>query len=351
MRDDGDVRDDVAPLPEGRDPALPAGSGQDAAVPPWGTPGRPTPAPADPPEEAAPGWGTPAAGGPPRPPHGEGVPTWGTPPVAGLPQPRRGGGGRRSGLGRAGAGVAGGAAIAGKVGLVTKALLLLKGLAVLGKVKVLGSMLISVAVYALFWGWKFALGFVLLLAVHEFGHVVALRAQGVPASAPMFVPMMGAFVTVKGRQRSVAEEAWSAMAGPAAGALGCLAVLQLADLNGSLLLRALAYTGFLVNLFNLLPMLPLDGGRIAGALHPAVWLGGLGLAAVMLLWRPSPVLGFVLVLGGFEAVRRWRQHRAGGAGDYYAIPPQARGWIAAGYVGLAAACLYGMHLAYVARPA
>lgn len=326
----------------------PNSPGQDRQLPSWGAPaGGSTGAPE--PIAGAPTWGTPepTPGAPARgaPEPMPGPPAWGTPvpPPPQAPRRRRAGG--------IGAGLGGGAALAGKAGLLSKLFLAVKGLAVLGKFKVLLSMLVSVGAYTLFWGWKFALGFVILMAIHEFGHVLVLRAQGVPASAPMFVPFLGAFVAVKGPQRSVAEEAWSALAGPVAGVLGATACLQLATLDGSLLLRALAYAGFLLNLFNLIPALPLDGGRVAGALHPAIWLGGMALAVLLLVWRPSPVLFLVLILGGMEAWRRWRQHRAGLAGDYYSVRPATRAWLAAGYVAIAAACLWGMHVAYVATPA
>jgi Zn-dependent protease len=253
---------------------------------------------------------------------------------------------------RAGGGaVAAGGAAAAKSGLLVKLLLALKGLAVLAKFKFALSMVVSIGAYALFWGWRFAAGFVLLLAVHELGHVVVLRAQGVQASAPMFIPFLGAFVSVRSPQRSVADEAVSALAGPIAGAAGSYAVLELSHATGSQLLQALAYTGFFLNLFNLLPMLPLDGGRVAGALHPAIWAAGMAVAVVFLLSHPSPVLVFVLVIGGLEAVRRWRARRAGEAGDYYTVPPRVRGLIAAGYVTVALVCLWGMHVAYLPQSA
>jgi len=276
-------------------------------------------------------------------PHGS---PYGTPPYG-----PSGGRRHRGAAGRIGAGGAAAAAAAGKAGLLAKMFLAFKGLAVLVKFKAGLSLLLSVGVYAIFWGWKFALGFVLLLFVHEIGHVVVLRAQGVPASAPMFIPFLGAFVAVKGPQRSVADEAWSAMAGPIAGTIGAVATLQLANLDGSLLLRALAYTAFLINLFNLVPALPLDGGRVAGALHPAVWGLGILAAVGLLIYRPSPVLIFVLLLGGMEAYRRWNQRRAGQAGEYYSVPPAMRAALGVTYVAIAVACLYGMHVAHVANPA
>jgi Zn-dependent protease len=239
---------------------------------------------------------------------------------------------------------AGGAA--GAAGIFAKILLSIKGLAFLLHFKTLGSMLISVVVYTIFFGWKFAVGFVLLLFVHEMGHVFVLRAQGVKASAPMFIPLFGAFVSVKGPQRSVAAEAVSALAGPAAGVLSAGVVMAIADFNHSPLLRALAFTAFLVNLFNLLPALPLDGGRVAGALHPAVWFVGMGAAVAFLFWRPSPVLFLILILGSFEAIRRWRERRAGQAGDYYQVPKAQRIQIGIAYVIVAVLCLAGMAATY-----
>jgi Zn-dependent protease len=317
-----------------------AAPGTDAPPAPNGA--GPAPAWGPPPEQNGAGTAPPERGTPPEPPAGG--------PPDGPPLPQQRDGNRRSGWGKAAGAGAGAAALAGKAGLLGKALLLFKGLAVLAKFKVLGSMLLSVGVYALFWGWQFALGFVVLLAVHEFGHIAAARARGVEVSAPMFIPMVGAFVAMKDRPRSVADEAWTALAGPAAGLLGSIACLELAQLSDSLLLRALAYTSFLLNLFNLVPALPLDGGRVAGALHPGVWLAGIGVAVVVLLWRPSPVLGFVLVLGAIEAVRRWREHRSGQDTGYHRIPATTRGWIATAYVAAAALCLWGMHVSYVPRP-
>jgi Zn-dependent protease len=255
--------------------------------------------------------------------------------------------GKRRWAGRAGGGAVAAGGAAAKSGLLVKLLLGLKGLVLLGKFKFALSMIISIGAYALLWGWRFAVGFVLLIAVHELGHVVVLRAQGMQVSAPMFIPFLGAFVSVRSPQRSVAEEATSAIAGPVVGAAASYAVLEFSRATGSPLLQALAYTGFFLNLFNLLPALPLDGGRVAGALHPAIWAVGMGAAVLFLLWHPSPVLVFVLLFGGIEAVRRWRAHRAGQTGAYYSVPTRTRALIAAAYVAVALFCLWGMNAAYL----
>jgi Zn-dependent protease len=246
----------------------------------------------------------------------------------------------------------GGAAAAGGVALklTGKLALLGKSLLVLAKFKTAFSMLISVALYSIFWGWKFAVGFVLLILVHEFGHVFVLRAQGVKASAPMFIPFLGAFVKLEGPQRSVVQEAVSSLAGPAVGLLGAAGVFAAAQQTDSPFLYALAYTGFLINLFNLAPVLPLDGGRVAGALHPAIWIAGMLGAVALLIFFPSPVAVFILILGGMETWRRWRDRKAGRTGDYFNVPSVTRWKIGAAYVVVVLACVYGMHAAYLPPP-
>lgn len=250
---------------------------------------------------------------------------------------------------RKGAGAAAGtAAVATKAGLLAKVFVALKALLVIGKFKTLATMLVSVVAYSWIFGWKYAVGFVALMFVHEMGHVFAFRAQGVKVSAPMFVPFLGAFVEM-GETQSVRQESLGAVAGPATGAAAAVAVLAVADSTGSLLLQALAYSGFFLNLFNLLPMLPLDGGRAAAAVHPALWGLGLAGAVVLAVTHPSPVLFLVLVLGSLEMFRRWKAHRRGETHAYYSLSGSTRGLVATAYLSTAAICLLGMHLAYVPR--
>ncbi|NUR73302.1 MAG: site-2 protease family protein [Hamadaea sp.] len=252
----------------------------------------------------------------------------------------------RDRAGKAGAGVAV-AAGAAKVAGAGKLFGLLKGVWLFAHFKTAFTMLLSVAGYALFYGWWFAIGFVLLIFVHEIGHVIVLRIQGVKASAPMFIPFLGAFVKVEGEQRSVAQEAASALAGPIAGTIGTIAVLAAAESSGSPLLTALAYSGFLINFFNLFPVLPLDGGRVAGALHPALWIAGLAGAAVMLILRPSPIWIFALILGGIETYRRWKDRKAGRTSAFFDVPTGTRWAIGGAYLAVALLCLYGMEYTYV----
>lgn len=214
---------------------------------------------------------------------------------------------------------------------------------------VLLSMLVSIAAYAWLWGWTFAVGFVGLLFVHEMGHWVELKRLRIPASKPMFIPFLGALISMRGAPGNAYDEARVALAGPAAGTAASVLVAVWASHTGSNFLEALAYVGFFLNLFNLLPALPLDGGRAVGALHPGIWLAGLGGLLVFEAWRPSPVIPLILILGGFELYRRWRGRNSEAARTYYALTAGQRGLVAAAYIGLVAVTIYGAHATYLVR--
>ena len=211
------------------------------------------------------------------------------------------------------------------------------------------SMLVSIGAYALLWGWRFAVGFVLLLLIHELGHVIELRRQGVPASAPLFIPFLGAVVGMKQMPEDAWKEARVALAGPVLGTLGALAVWAAGVALDSDLLVALAFVGFFLNLFNLLPIVPLDGGRAVAAVHPALWgLGLLGLLALAFI-APNPILLIILLIGGLELWRRWRERGTPEAAAYYRVRPWQR--LAAGgvYLGLAAFLVVAMSATHVEK--
>jgi Zn-dependent protease len=225
-------------------------------------------------------------------------------------------------------------------------------LVALPKLKLLttsGSMLVSIAAYSLFFGWTFAVGFVLLLLVHEMGHVIQLRREGIKASAPMFIPFMGALVAMKELPKDAAAEARVGLAGPVLGALGCLIPLGLFALTGDELFKALAFVGFFLNLFNLLPVLPLDGGRAMAALSPWMWLAGYGLLVAATIAFPNPIMLLVLLLGGLETWRRWKARKTPEAKRYNRVKPGTRAAVAAVYIGLAVLLALGMDATHVAR--
>ena len=230
----------------------------------------------------------------------------------------------------------------------------IKGLVLLlPKVKLLGTMgtaLISVAAYSLFFGWTFAAGFVLLLFVHEMGHVVQLRREGVEgASAPMFIPFLGAAIFSKSLGENALAEARVGLAGPILGTLGAGVCLAVAELTNSSLLRALAYVAFFLNLINLVPVVPFDGGRAMAAMAPAMWFVGLGAIAALLLVSHNPFLLIFLLLGFIETRRRWRQRKTRSIEQaaYYRVAPRHRVLIGAVYIVLIVVLILGMDASHV----
>ncbi len=243
--------------------------------------------------------------------------------------------------------------------LVVAGLLVLKWgkpvLLLLPKLKILttsATMLVSIVAYSFLWGWKFAIGFVLLLLVHEMGHVIQLRREGIEASAPMFIPFLGAAVMAKSLGDDATAEARVGLAGPILGTLGCIALLPLTfGEAGGGFWDALVFTGFFLNLFNLLPVVPLDGGRAMAALSPWMWFVGLFVMAVVTFVVPNPILILVLLLAAYETYRRWKARKAGGEeiASYYKVKPAHRLAILVVYLGLIAVCAGGMALTFVER--
>jgi Zn-dependent protease len=122
---------------------------------------------------------------------------------------------------------------------------------------------ISVAAYTLLWhSWTFALGFVLMILVHELGHVVEARRQGLEVSAPMFIPFIGAYVKIRHAGLTPWRNALISLAGPAAGGAAAGVVWAVGSARDSTMLLALAYVAFLLNAFNMIPIGFLDGGQV-----------------------------------------------------------------------------------------
>lgn len=129
---------------------------------------------------------------------------------------------------------------------------------------------ISIAAYQLWFGsWTFAVGFVLMLLVHELGHAAEARRQGLKVSLPMFIPFIGAYVKIQHAGLTPWRNALISLAGPFTGGLAAAGVWAVGEARGSTLLIVLANIGFLLNAFNLLPIGFLDGGHIAGSIREA----------------------------------------------------------------------------------
>lgn len=234
--------------------------------------------------------------------------------------------------------------------LVAAGAFLLKFGAILYKLKVVtvaGSMIVSVGAYALLGGWWFGVGLVGLIFVHEMGHVLALRRQGVPASAPLFIPFLGAAIGMKKMPENAWREAEVALAGPLLGSLGAAAVWAAGSYYHSRFLIALAFIGFFINLFNLIPIVPLDGGRAVAALHSAIWLLGLVGLVLLAVLRPSPILPLVIVIGSLELWRRWKGRKLPGFAGYYRVTPWQRTAVATAYLGLAVVLVVAMNATHV----
>jgi Zn-dependent protease len=267
------------------------------------------------------------------------------PPVTGevVPAPTQ----RRSdplaGVRRAAGPLAVAAAAFGKYGLV-----LLK----LGKFgPTLISMLFTVALMGAAFGWAYGVGLVALIAVHESGHLLFARYEGVKVGAPIFLGPFGAVIGLKQPPKDARQEAVIAIGGPVVGTAGAILALiwSQAAADGTYahnLLLALAYVGFLINLFNLIPFSPLDGGRVASALSP--WANVVGLGVVLLLIAGpvlaghsfNPFLLFILLIGGISTWQRFKRRGLNPA--YEDIPRHTRLWIGAAYAAMLAITAIGM---------
>jgi Zn-dependent protease len=263
-------------------------------------------------------------------------------------EPIHPGSGRREGLlKRIGSALAALGVLIANLGAKLKLILI-----ALPKLKLLStsaSMVVSIAAYQLIFGWLFSIGFVLLLLLHELGHVFQLRREGIKASAPMFIPFMGAVISAKSMGDDAAAEARVGLAGPILGSIATLVPLGIWLATGSDFWRALAFIGFFLNLFNLLPVLPLDGGRAMAALSPWVWLVGFAGLVAMVFFFPSPILLIILLLGGMESWRRWKARNTPEGRAYHRIPTRTRVLVAATYLLLIAALAAGTSLTHLPR--
>jgi Zn-dependent protease len=222
--------------------------------------------------------------------------------------------------------------------------------------KTAGSMLLMIWVYSWMFGWLFAAGFVFLILVHEMGHVIAAKMLGLPVSAPLFIPLFGAMIVMKQNPRDAWTEALMAYGGPLAGCIGSWICWAIALQTQENWVMAVASISFLINLFNMIPVPPLDGGRICAAVSPWFWIIGLFLlgAAVLYFHSVNSVIIIIIVL--FVAFPRMKQTLLGQPTPemeaYYNTHISNRLSMALMYLGLIAALLLGYwdassHLSYL----
>jgi len=228
-------------------------------------------------------------------------------------------------------------------------LLLGKGKYVLGALKLtkfasLGSMLITVGAYTAFYGLPYAVGMTSLILIHESGHALMMKKLGIPFSPMVFIPFMGAAVAMRKRPKDAYEEALVAFGGPVLGSVGALGFAGAAHAMDSPLLFALADFGFMINLFNLIPLGMMDGGRICGAISPYAGLVGLGVGGTMAYQGmiSNPIFYLVLLGGGYETFMRFYDPLGHSPPNYYSITTGQRAAITGGYFGLAGALFAAM---------
>jgi Zn-dependent protease len=269
-------------------------------------------------------------------------------------QPR---GGSNKGWGKA----AGGTAVGlGFLALKFKTLLLVlfsfKWFFIAGKLALsFGSLFVSIWFWAIYFGWNLAVVFMLLVLVHEMGHWFTLRAFGIPVSLPYFIPGLGAFVNAKTMPEDSAQYAASALAGPVVGIIASAMCQFYGIQTGSTFWIVAAHLGYFINAFNLIPVLPLDGGRVAHTIDPRLWMLGVLLFLGYMVMSGSLMhslfswLIVALILGTSwrRAIDAWR-----GTVDPRILqtPPKVRAIIAVCYFATIVAAAAGAITTNVPRP-
>lgn len=218
-----------------------------------------------------------------------------------------------------------------------KILLLLLGGLKLGKIALTGgTMLLSMVAYSFFFGWWYAVGFVLLILVHELGHYAAAKQRNLNVGVPTFIPFVGAWIQLKEQPMDVETEAYVGIAGPVTGTVAAMACYYAAEYTQSQLLLALAYAGFMINLFNLIPLSPLDGGRITAIISPKVWWLGLPILIGLFVMNHSPMLLLIALLAIPHVMSTFRGGPSGLPARYYEVPLSTKVSYGLYYLGLAA---------------
>lgn len=204
------------------------------------------------------------------------------------------------------------------------------------------SMFITIGIYAAIYGVKYAVGIVALLFLHEIGHYIMAKRVGLAVSGPVFIPFVGAFIGMKEMPKDAVTEAKVGYGGPLLGSLGAVVCLAAYWAVGSKLFLALAYTGFLLNLFNLLPVHPLDGGRVVSAVSPYLWLVGIPVLIYLMIRSFNPIMLLIVILGLTQIYKLWKNREQ--LTVYYEVPLKERVQFAILYFGLVG--ILGIGLSY-----
>ncbi|HEY1787109.1 MAG TPA: site-2 protease family protein [Verrucomicrobiae bacterium] len=217
------------------------------------------------------------------------------------------------------------------------------------------TMLISIWAYALAWGWRFAVGFVLLIFVHECGHLIAAKWCNLKVTTPAFIPFVGALITLKEQPQNAWIEAVVGIGGPILGSVGAAVCVGIYYVTGNPLFLALAYTGFFLNLFNLMPVGFLDGGRVVTALSPWLWIVGfiilVGYTVSQIYTGHLNFLLVILIVLSLPRLFSLFRHRTEAEQRYYEVAPARRVIMAVMYFGLIALLVLGMEFTHISQDA
>jgi len=196
------------------------------------------------------------------------------------------------------------------------------------------SLIVSFGGYALVFGPWFAVALVVMILVHEMGHVLEIRRQGMQATAPIFIPFLGAAIFQRSHPTDALKQAQIGIAGPIAGTLGATAAFVLFSATGNPIFLLMAWIGFYINLFNLIPLWQLDGAWILGPVSPWFQVAALavvGLGSLLFHFLLSPLLIIFALLGIPTLIARFRERD----NPYYASVPTGGRWaIGLGWLGL-----------------
>lgn len=195
-----------------------------------------------------------------------------------------------------------------------------------------GSFVVTIAAYATQFPLAIVIGFVVITLIHEIGHAVAIRVKGLRAGFMVFIPFIGGAVTLKDQPTSVYDDAVIGLAGPFAGTMASLLCLQFYKWTGDPLWLLIAFLGFALNLFNLLPIGMLDGGRISAAVTKWMWVFGGGAVVYKVVDQPNPLIIIIAVLAAFQVYASIVREKTDAR--FYEITPLQRTAIAVMYFAL-----------------
>ena len=204
------------------------------------------------------------------------------------------------------------------------------------------SLVFAVGVYTLVFGWRYAVGIVAMLLIHEMGHYIAARHRGLKVRLPMFIPFMFAWTTLEDVPHDAETEAYIGLGGPMLGTVGAIAAWWLAHSTDATWLLAVASTGFFLNLINLIPLPPLDGGRITTVLSPRIWLLGVPIIGLLLWYQFSVILLLIAILAVPHVIAAFRFDPSSSpeAQRYHDVSARTRWEYGLIYVGLIAFLAY-----------